>query len=66
MPPRDSTYFEGVTLRDILSLRGILEGRQIAPDLIKRLCDRGWLDVSPQGYLLTLAGRCVVETPAAA
>lgn len=63
MPGRDSTFFEGVTGRDVLSLKSILDGKNVAPDLVGRLRDRGWIEARSQGYLLTWAGRCVIETP---
>lgn len=56
-------YFEGVTREDMISLRSLLEGRTLAPDLLERLHLKGWVDPCPQGYLLTWAGRCVVEIP---
>lgn len=58
----DDTHYEGVTRKDATSLRALLEGRTIAPNLVRRLAGMGWIDACPQGHLLTWAGRCVIET----
>lgn len=55
------TYYEGVTREDAISLRSLLEGRPIPPVLVRRLAQMGWIEPCPQGYLLTWAGRCVID-----
>ena len=40
----------------------LLEGRSIAQDLLDRFHGKGWIESSPQGHLITWAGRCVLES----
>lgn len=60
----DGIHYEGVTREDAASLRSVLEGRSVAPDLVRRFAKMGWIDTCDQGLLLTWAGRCVIETSA--
>lgn len=61
MPAFENAHYEGVTRQDAVSLRSLLEGRAIAPALALRLAKMGWIDACTEGYLLTWAGRCVVD-----
>ncbi|WP_196259989.1 hypothetical protein [Pelagibacterium limicola] len=54
--------YDGIGPDDAIDLRAILEGRQLEPSLAQRLAAKGWIDPSPHGHLLTLAGRCVIDS----
>jgi len=58
----DRSYLEGMTREDARALMLLLEGRAVAQDLLDRFCLKGWIESSPQGHLITWAGRCVVES----
>lgn len=54
-------YYEGVTQQDKYNLQSVLAGRTIDPAFARRLAEMGWIDTFPQGPVLTLAGRCVID-----
>lgn len=58
----DTSYFEGMTAQDAESLRLILEAKQVDPSSVRRLRDKGWIEPCGTDYLITLAGRCVIDS----
>jgi len=62
MARQDDLILEGVTPRDLASLRALAEGqvlpgrREIAP-----LHDKGWVDMVGEDVIITLTGRTLLD-----